>query len=273
MGNTSKSQLDLDVKNQFSAILMLDHLIAQQSKIHASLLEKDDKLLEPTLNLMQDRNLVEVNEEQIYTTSYKGQELYQTTLMQQLSYKTHFDIFAHVDLELGKFADPQSDFLEDVCWVDLRVAIAEFKGIDPYRLVFLAMLSYGEFYENPDWRFDLSMGTLFDELEDIVKEQLTEDDLGYEDEEGAVSGHDVLEDVILQGAELNQQRYEEYKKQAEAQRQLMLRQEQNRDANYQNREDERDDYPLYAYYDPYPSFGAYLASALFIESIWGHPYW
>lgn len=270
MTNIQQSQLDTDVKNQFSAILMLDHLIAHESKIHASLLEKDDQLLEPTLNLMQDRGLIEVNHEQIYIPSSKGQELYQTTLMQQLSYKTHFDIFSYVDLELGKFADPQSDFLEDACWSDLRVAIAGFKGVDPYRLVFLAMLSYGEFYENPDWRFDLSMGTLFDDLEEIVKEQLTEDDLEYEDQEGIVSGHEVLEDVILQGAEINQQRYEKYKKQAEEAKQIMH--QQNSERNYQNRDDD-DNYPQYVYYDPYPSFGSYIASALFIESIWGHPYW
>ena len=268
MTTTQQSQLDTDVKNQFSAILLLDYLIGHESKIHASLLEKDDKLLEPILNLMQDRSLVEVNDEQMYAPSQKGQELYQTTLMQQLSYKTHFDIFAYVDLELGKFAHPQSDFLEDSCWSDLRVAIAEFKGVDPYRLVFLAMLSYGEFYENPDWRFDLSVGSLFDDLEEIVKEQLTKEDLEYEDEEGAVSGREVLEDVILQGAELNQQRHEAFKKKIEEERQLM--QSQNRDT--QNREyDEH--YPQYAYYDPYPSFGSYIASALFIESIWGHPYW
>jgi len=64
------------------------------------------------------------------------------------------------------------------------------------------MLSAKTFYENPDWKFDLSMGTLFQEMKQIVLEQLHVDDLGYSDSEGKVSGEEVIRDIIEQGSEL-----------------------------------------------------------------------
>ena len=107
-----------------------------------------------------------------------------------------------MDLEKGIFGDPETDLLEGEKWSDLRVAVAEHKGIDPYRVVFLAILSAETFYENPDWKFDLSMGTLFQEMEQIALEQLHVDDLSYSESEGKVSGEEVIRDIIEQGSEL-----------------------------------------------------------------------
>ena len=51
------------------------------------------------------------------------------------------------------------------------------------------------------------MGTLFDELESITKEQIRIDELGYEDEDGnEVMGEEVIADVIEQGSQLAQER-------------------------------------------------------------------
>jgi hypothetical protein len=63
----------------------------------------------------------------------------------------------------------------------------------------LALMSTDNFYENPDWKFDLSLGTLFDEMEQIVQDQLCVEDLSYKDEEEQVSGEDVIRDIIEQG--------------------------------------------------------------------------
>jgi hypothetical protein len=87
--------------------------------------------------------------------------------------------------------------------------VAEDKGIDPYRVVFLAMLSDESFFVNPGWYFDLAMGTLFDELESITKEQFRIEELGYEDEdENKVMGEEVIADVIEQGSQLAKERRE-----------------------------------------------------------------
>ena len=87
--------------------------------------------------------------------------------------------------------------------------MAEHKGIDPYRVVFLAMLSDESFFASKDWYFDLAMGTLFDKLESITKEQIRIDELSYDDEDGnEVMGEEVVADVIEQGSQLAQERRE-----------------------------------------------------------------
>ena len=140
----------------------------QSRRFHLSLATKDEDQLEPTLSNMEKRGWIEVGEDDFFICTSKGFEVYEQLTEQQESYVSHFDIFAHVDLEEGSFADPQSDLLEGNRWSDLRVAVAEYKGIDPYHVVFLSTLAEGIWFENTDWRFDIGMGTLFDDLETLV---------------------------------------------------------------------------------------------------------
>ena len=171
-------------------------------RLNIALAETDDEGLESLLNFMESRGTLTVEEDNYYKATDKGHEVYQDLVKQLEAYVTHFEVYAYVDLEQGIFGDPEKDLLEGEKWSDLRVAVAEHKGIDPYRVVFLAMLSAETFYENPDWKFDLSMGTLFQEMKQIVMEQLHVDDLGYSDSEGKVSGEEVIRDIIEQGTEL-----------------------------------------------------------------------
>ena len=171
-------------------------------RLNIALAETDDEGLESLLNFMESRGTLTVEEDNYYKATDKGHEVYQDLVKQLEAYVTHFEVYAYVDLEQGIFGNPETDLLEGDKWSDLRVAVAEHKGIDPYRVVFLAMLSAETFYENPDWKFDLSMGTLFQEMEQIVLEQLHVDDLGYSDSECKVSGEVVIRDIIEQGSEL-----------------------------------------------------------------------
>jgi len=171
-------------------------------RLNIALAETDDEGLESLLNFMESRGTLTVEEDNYYKATDKGHEVYQDLVKQLEAYVTHFEVYAYVDLEQGIFGDPETDLLEGEKWSDLRVAVAEHKGIDPYRVVFLAMLSAETFYENPDWKFDLSMGTLFQEMKQIVLEQLHVDDLGYSDNEGKVPGEEVIRDIIEQGSEL-----------------------------------------------------------------------
>ena len=175
-------------------------------RLNIALAETDDEGLESLLNFMEGRGTLTVEDDNYYKATDKGHEVYQDLVKQLEAYVTHFEVYAYVDLEKGIFGDPETDLLEGEKWSDLRVAVAEHKGIDPYRVVFLAMLSAKTFYENPDWKFDLSMGTLFQEMKQIVLEQLHLDDLGYSDSEGKVSGEEVIRDIIEQGRKLVAQR-------------------------------------------------------------------
>jgi len=171
-------------------------------RLNIALAETDDEGLESLLNFMESRGTLTVEEDNYYKATDKGHEVYQDLVKQLEAYVMHFEVYAYVDLEQGIFGDPETDLLEGDKWSDLRVAVAEHKGIDPYRVVFLAMLSDETFYENSDWKFDLSMGTLFQEMKQIVQEQLHVEDLGYSDSVGKVSGEEVIRDIIEQGSEL-----------------------------------------------------------------------
>ena len=171
-------------------------------RLNIALAETDDEGLESLLNFMEGRGTLTVEDDNFYKATDKGHEVYQDLVKQLEAYVTHFEVYAYVDLEQGIFGNPETDLLEGDKWSDLRVAVAEHKGIDPYRVVFLAMLSAETFYENPDWKFDLSMGTLFQEMEQIALEQLHVDDLGYSESEDKVSGEVVIRDIIEQGSEL-----------------------------------------------------------------------
>ena len=183
----------------------------EHCRLHLALAETDDEGLKPLLRFMEERGTLTVSDDNYYQPTKKGREVYQHLVEQLEAYVVHFDIYAYVDLVEGAFGDPETDLLEGDQWSDLRVAVAEHKGIDPYRVVFLALLSAERFYENPDWKFDLSMGTLFDEMEQIVQEQLCVEDLGYKNDDGQVSGEDVIRDIIDQGSRLASEKRQQEK--------------------------------------------------------------
>ncbi len=180
---------------------------AMPNHLSIALIEQDESELEPFLKHMEQRGVICVDEQNCFAPTEQGHKVYEQLVEQLDSYVTHFDVYAYVDLEEGGFADPETDLLEDNRWSDLRVAVAEHKGVDPYRVVFLAMLSAEAFFENPEWRFDLAVGSLFDELDATVQDQITVAELGYEDDEGEVSGEDVIADIIEQGSALAKERF------------------------------------------------------------------
>jgi hypothetical protein len=197
-------------KQEFSCLLLLHLLANEKEKIHFSMVDQVNQPLEPFFKHMENQfDWLRLDEEQNFILSTKGQEAYEKLVQQHVSYQAHFEIYAYVDLGEGVFADPDTDLLDDERWEDLRVAVAEHKKMEPYRIVFLAMLADDAFFQNPDWKFDMGTETLFDEMESLTREQLGTEDLAYEDEDGnLVSGEDVLEDVIEQGSRIARERFE-----------------------------------------------------------------
>jgi DNA-binding PadR family transcriptional regulator len=273
MSHKIRTPLSEEMKQQFAGLVVLDYIFSFQTKIHASLMDNNDQHLSPVLNQLEKEDVVAVSDEDVYVVTEKGEQVYDKLMQQHASYAIHFDIFSHVDLANGTFAIKGRDLLEGEHWEDLRVAVAEFKGVDPYRVVFLALLSDQTFFENSDWKYDLALGVLFEEMEEIVHSQVTEEELGYDSDTGFISGQDVLQDVIEQGSVLNKERYE---------KEMAARKErEQRQASGENEEEEvvttttyhGGGYGYYPYYDPWVTFGSYAASALFIEALWRDPYW
>lgn len=270
--------LDEETCRQFSALVLLHQITSKPDAFHAGLLDGDDSLLEPIFDYMMKLDLVTVGENDFYQPTVKGEEAYNKLLHQQRSYLIHYDVYGAVDLAEGEFGDPENDELDAPNWSDLRVAVAEYKKIDPYRTVFLSMLADEAFFGNPDWKFDIVLGSSFYKgLEEIVRSQIAVWELGYQEEDGSeVSGETVLEDVILQGARINKERLDR-----ERQRQTSLFEEEQEEARQKEERDSGDyddgDYDRggYAYmpYDPWMPMGGYMGSPLFVEALWLSAFW
>jgi len=265
---TSRPGLTEEQCRRMAALVLLHRVIDDPSAFHAALLESDDAVLEPLFRHMMAEDLVEVGPDDHFRPTERGRTVYGKLLQQQQSYLAHFDIFARVDLAEGAFFDPAHDLPDDPRWDDLRVAVAEYKGIDPYQMVFLAMLADAQFMENPDWKFDLALGSnFFKEMEEIVAAQLAVADLAYTDEDGnRVPGEAVIEDVILQGAQENRRRWERHRAQ-----QALFDEEAARAGANGGEGGEEVQYQVV--YDPWGPMGAYAGSALFVEALWLTALW
>jgi hypothetical protein len=259
-------------RQQFAALILLDRVVTQPSAFHAALLEnRDDALLEPAFRFLLHEDLVAIGEDDRYHPSRRGEGAYRDLLRRQQSYLAHFEIFARVDLGAGGFADPESPY-DDPRFSDLRVAVALYKGIDPFRMVFQAMLADEAFFRERDWKFDLALGSaLFRELEEVVGSQLALEDLAYETEEGErITGEAVLEDVILQGARKNREHLERERARHGWQPSLPQLADGpapgggNGGASVGTLETE---------YDPFHALAFYEASAQYVEPVWLKDFW
>lgn len=281
----SRVPLTEEAQRQFSGLILLDRVVTLDHAYHAGLLEtEDDTLLESVFDYLTREGLVDIGADDHYRATGLGRRVYQKMLHQQQSYLAHFDVFARVDLAEGVFGDPDRDHPDDPRWADLRVAVAEFKGIESNRMVFLAMLAGGDFFQNPDWKFDLALGSaFFQELEAVVRDQISLSDLAYEAEDGEqVSGESVIEDIILQGAKHNKRAMDD---QVSRQQELFEPYEDEEDED-EGEEGENaaagpngsgdggnDQPPAFEPYDPEAGMSAYISSATFVEPLWLEPYW
>lgn len=201
-----------DQKKDFAAIFLLEKMINKGHKFPLWL-EGNDKDLEQVLEYMMMKDLAAVDGEH-YKPTAKGKSKLQKFMGRYVDFLRNFDVYCAVDLTEGEFAFREwfeyeeesawDDYLCEEHWEDLRVAVAEYKGIDPVEIVYMSFLNEGRFGEDDEgWQFDLLLGSIWDDILEICNSALKVDDLGYEEDGDVVSGEDVIRDIIGQGVELN----------------------------------------------------------------------
>lgn len=158
--------------------------------------------------------------EQYYRLNAEGQSHLDQFLLSYSEYLYFFDIFSAVDLESGEFAfafieehheakesfpsQSWKNFIQEERFDDLRVAVAQYFNKDPIEIVFAHFLSEGRFGKTAfGWQFDLLLGSVWDEISEIVSSAIQLSELSYQDEAGQrVEAQDVMEDMISQAAEV-----------------------------------------------------------------------
>lgn len=206
-----KYKVNEDQKKFFAGIYILDYMINAPKKFPLYL-EGNDADLEPVLEWLLIKEFVKIENKEFYSPTEQGKTKLKDFLLRYTEFIKIFDIFCAVDLEEGEFAFSYVDnfgsdnsgwkqFLKDERWDDLRVAVAEFKKINPIEIVFMSFINENRFGRNSEgWQFDLLLGTVWDEILNICNSAIHIEDLGYQEGSDVISGEDVITDIVTQGS-------------------------------------------------------------------------
>jgi len=152
----------------------------------------DIQKLKPIFDRMISSDLLTVDKNHYYLITDKGGDLLDNFYDRYNEFLKFYDIFCAVDLTLGEFAfekifdmtDEEFDFyINDTRWVDLRVAVCEFKKIDPIQMVFLSFLRDGKIdvHQN-NWVDELTSESIWSKIIDIVDSSISMETLMVDDQ-------------------------------------------------------------------------------------------
>ena len=196
-----KYEINKDKKELFSALVLMDSLL--NKGFHFSVnLQGEDIPLEPIFLRMRDKGLVFVQNNE-YVVSQKGQELMNNFYDRFAEFLRVYDIYCAVDLETGEFAFSKFfdlldgewfDYLNNERWDDVRVAVCEFKKIDPVEIVFISFMKNNRFdMEQKGWQVLLYSGDIWNEILQSCETAVPLVDL---------LNNDSIQDIIKQGSSL-----------------------------------------------------------------------
>ena len=195
-------QLSEDQKNIFTKLVILDNMNAGYFK-PSLILTNNDELLEDVLSEMLADGYLKIEASGYYITS-KGQQELQNFWNKLYRYRDVYKIYSAVDTGTGEigyesyydFSDDQSfiNYISDERFEDLRIAVAVFKGINPFEMVFLEKFEEGCFdaSEHNNWQLELFSEDIWSEMKDVVNSAIKPDDLSETD----YTGDEVMELII-----------------------------------------------------------------------------
>lgn len=270
---SNRFKMTAEDRQTYSTVLLLESMTNQGNR-YPILLSKDQEYLEPFLAKMVGVCLAKV-EGKYYLPTEKGREVLKSFYKKLYDFQMVFDIFAAVDLNAGEFAmssyfefdedEDYEEFLDDERWEDVRVAVCEFKKMDPVEIIFMSFCNEGRFdFEKKDWEFDLHADLIWDEMLEIANSQLSPEQIEKAGQENGME--DVMKNMITMGLEaIKKVKAEEARLEEEAAEEDEEELEEEYEEEIIIEEVDMyyvDDYDLYydPWYDPY-----------YYDPIWGPP--
>jgi hypothetical protein len=188
-------------KKTYKALILLNELINGTHKFQ-TVANGDDKILEPLFIELMAKGYVQING-MFYQPTAKGNESFDIFMKRYTEYLKVYDVFSFVDLEKGEFAFAKFfDFDSDEAWDryksdqrfdDLRLAVAQFKKVDPAEIVFMSFINENRFdTASTGWQMDLMSSNTWGQIEEICRTSIKPEEVGA----------DAMEDMIRQGADL-----------------------------------------------------------------------
>lgn len=197
-----KYKVTPQLRNKFVGIVLMNEIINFQ-KYFPVKLEQDDIYLGEYLTNLETNKFLETKKGK-YIPTEKGREYLQNFYNKYYEYLKIFDIYCAVDLDKGEFAfsSINSDmndeewfaFLAQERFSDVRIAVAEFKKLNPMEIVFMSFLNEGRFdLSKYRWQYNLTGDDVWTEIANICNTAISCEYL--------LDG-DVIQDVIKQGTEI-----------------------------------------------------------------------
>ena len=141
-------------KIRFAGIYLLEYMINTPHAIPI-FLDGNDADLETILEWLHAKDYIQILNNEKYIPTPEGRKLLEQFMARYSEYLTMFDIFSAVDLEAGEFAfasyydfetdDEWREFMDDDRWDDLRIAVADFKQMNPVEIVFMNFINEKRF--------------------------------------------------------------------------------------------------------------------------------
>ena len=258
-------------KNQYISLVLLNEIINNHAYPPVAV-SGEDVYIDHYLKLMEGVGLLAIKDG-CYIPTEAGRTELEKFYQKYNEYLKLFDIFCAVDLESGNFAfeeinnpsftDEQwGDFLANERFSDVRVAVADFKGIDPLEIVFMSFLTEGRFEVGVDrWQYNLTSDGVWNEIEEICNAAVSRE---YLEEDG------VLLDVITQGSALALKLIQEVEDTLAAEAQEETYEEKVEETVTEEVVEEYVDvvempYYGYGYYDPY--YDPYYISPIWLVPV------
>ena len=209
---SKKNNLTQEEKHYLAGMYLLMKMQNEKKNFNV-MLDEDDHYLEDFFSDLLKKQYC-VIKDNFYQMTREGESALANFQKKYFDFIKNYDVFAHVDLDLGEFAlekyfdldeEQWENHINDHRWVDLRLAVATFKNISTKEIVFIALLEEKRFPENSGWQFDLVLGTAWEEIIEICESAITVEELGYSDNNKSISGETVLIDIIKHGFKLNKE--------------------------------------------------------------------
>lgn len=199
------------VRFQYAGLYVM-YVIDKESYQFTIPLHPRDRVMEPIIEWLIEQEYIELKG-QIYSLTKKGQDVLDTFLDRYKTFLEEYDVYCGVDLEQKEFAftyyrnyedmEEWNDFLADERWEDLRIAVAEYKGLDPIEIVLMSLIHEGRFGQDEDgWSEDLLLGSVWEEIQSICNTALRFKSLRNELKNQSESSEAFIKDIIQKGSEI-----------------------------------------------------------------------
>lgn len=213
LNKDNKYYIDVKEKEYFISCLLME-LFVNHKKTFPLVLFGDNEYLDDYLLHMANQEWIKVNELEFEPTQ-KGIELLKNHKAKLIEFRSLYKLYSAVDTGEGIFGyssyfdfdtdEEFYDYIKQDNFEDLRVALCEFKGMNPLEVIFLEMIDENRFdLESDGWQFELTSGLIWDEMVEIANTNIRLENLAEEgiNGTGAYTGEQVMEIIITEGTEV-----------------------------------------------------------------------